>query len=272
VKPFGWDLAGVKLGGVSLPAEDLDRRRASFLSAADDYERFRPRYPVHAIRWVVGDGPKTILDVGCGPGNLTSQLAELGHVVVGIDPSMTMLQGMAAKGLSSVRGVAEALPVLDGCCDIVTAATAFHWFDHEKAVPEMRRVLRSGGRLGLFTNIRDESVSWVAALSTIIGSEAAMSVTLGGVDGMEEHFVAKLEGQGFFTATQHRIFDFEQLLTEDALVGLVKSRSYVAILSQGERERLLMQVRSLCRDHPDLHERDTFVMPYRTYVYRAIAW
>ncbi|MDP9067989.1 MAG: methyltransferase domain-containing protein [Actinomycetota bacterium] len=248
---------------------DLAARRASFLTEGNGYERYRPGYPEAAIKWVVHGSRQRIVDVGCGPGNLTVQLAEAGHEVVGADPSTAMLGTARRRGLNVVRGVAEALPFVDACADVVTAATAFHWFDHERAVLEMRRVLRSGGRVALLTNMRDESVPWVRALSQIIGSEAAMGVTLGGADGMEEEFTATLERRGSFRSTQWRIFDHVQELTPEDLVGLVRTRSYIAILPPEEREQLLEGVRELCRTHVDLRGKRSFVLPYKTHVCRS---
>lgn len=170
-----------------------------------------------------------------------------------------------------VRGTAEALPFVDGCADVVTAATAFHWFDHEQAVPEIRRVLTDSGRVGLLTNIRDESVSWVSALSEIIGSEAAMAATLGGVDGMEAEFTEHLERAGLFRDTEWRVFEHAQQLRPTDLVGLVRSRSYIAILPVEERKSVLARVWSLCSEHPELRDKATFLMPYKTHACRSFA-
>lgn len=246
---------------------DLAKRRSSFLSPGD-YDRVRPGYPIDAVRWIVGEEPRDVVDLGCGPGKLTSSLTELGHRAVGIDPSMAMLDGMGERGLSAICGRAETIPLRDGCCDAVTAATAFHWFDHDQAVPEMRRVLRDDGRVALLTNIRDETVDWVKALSGIVGSETAMAATLGGAEGMPEEFKTKLEGRGLFTGMEHATFAFEQELIEDDLVALVESRSYIAILPTDEKEGLLAEVRDLCRSHPDL-QRETFSLPYTTHAFRA---
>ncbi len=250
---------------------DLHARRSSFLSKADEYERYRPGYPAAAVEWVIGRSSRRVIDVGCGPGNLTSQLAEVGHEVVGVDPSPNMLERARKKGLRVVLAAAELLPFGDACADVVTAATAFHWFDADRAVPEMRRVLGPDGIVGLLTNIRDERVPWIGALSEIIGSEAAMAVKLGGAEGMEAEFVSTLERGGLFRATEHRIFDHEQVLRPEELVGLVRSRSYIAILPDAERKRLLGAIRELCREHPDLRGKDTFLMPYKTHAFRSWA-
>jgi SAM-dependent methyltransferase len=251
------------------PREDLDTRRASFLSP-NDYDRVRPGYPLDAIVWAVGERSQTIIDLGCGPGNLTADLARKGHHAIGIDPSPAMLMGMRAKALPAICGRAEAIPVRDGYANVVTAATAFHWFDHERAVPEMRRVLQPNGQVALLTNIRDETVDWVRALSDIVGSETAMAATLGGADGMPDDFRAKLEGGGLFGSMEHKVFDLEQELDEEGLVALVATRSYIAILPTEEKDRLMADVRVLCRDHPAL-QGESFAMPYKTHVFKAIA-
>ncbi|MGH2757598.1 MAG: class I SAM-dependent methyltransferase [Actinomycetota bacterium] len=248
---------------------DLDARRASFLSPNDDYERGRPGYPVDAIVWVVGDEPKQILDLGCGPGNLTSQLAQLGHSVVGIDASKSMLRGMTAKGLEAVCGTAEAIPLGADTADVVTAAQAFHWFDHERALPEIWRVLKPGGNIGLLWNLRDERADWVQDLSRIIGSEDAMGATIGDAERFgDDPARGALLASPLFGEIEHRVFEFGQDLTPERFMALVRSRSYVAVLPEKQRRAVLEAVEKLWSEHPDLAGRDKFVMPYKTHAFR----
>lgn len=249
----------------------IEARRASFRSVGDEYDRVRPQYPEAAVEWIAGFDSGVVIDVGCGPGKLTMQLAELGHQVVGIDPSRKMLEGMTARHLPAICGTAEAIPLNDACADLVTVAQAFHWFNHELAVPEMRRVLREKGRVGLLWHLRDESVDWVRSLSRIIGTEDAMSETSVGGDDFEADIVTKLEYDGSFGSIETEVFDYQQELSEEGLVDLVRSRSYVAIIADEEREEILGAVRQLCSEHSQLKGREILYMPYKTRAFRARA-
>lgn len=247
----------------------ITARRASFRDAGEEYDRVRPQYPEAAITWAIGRTRGFVVDVGCGTGKLTSQLAALGHSVVGVDPSMAMLKGMNPKGLAAISALAEALPLRTASADAISAAQAFHWFAYEQAVPEMGRVLRPNGRVGLLWNLRDEDVDWVASLSRIIGSEDAMSSTLGPTDDFEADVTMKLQYGGTFEAVESESFKYEQELTEEGLVDLVRSRSYVAILPDEERNEVISNVHQLCREHPQLRGQRAFRLPYITRAFRA---
>ncbi len=118
----------------------------SFGSVADDYERSRPGYPEDAIRWISAV-PAVILDVAAGTGKLTIQLRDLGHRVIGLDPSIDMLSQLRRRqpDIGVAVGRAEALPFDAESFDVLTVAQAFHWFDQPVALAEFARVLRSRG-------------------------------------------------------------------------------------------------------------------------------
>ncbi|KAJ0116689.1 trans-aconitate 2-methyltransferase [Diaporthe amygdali] len=98
-----------------------------------------------------------VLDVGCGPGNLTAHIADVvgeKGSVIGIDPSkerITLAQEIKTPNLSFYVGRAEDLSQFDsGSFDIVYVNSTFHWVeDQPAAVKEFGRVLKPGGRLGI---------------------------------------------------------------------------------------------------------------------------
>jgi SAM-dependent methyltransferase len=101
---------------------------------------------------------ETALDVACGPGNTTRRLRDaLGDgLAVGCDASASMLaravRDSPGRGVAYVRADAEALPFADGSFDVVTCYGALYLMEHPfRAVDELLRVLRPGGRVALLT-------------------------------------------------------------------------------------------------------------------------
>ena len=121
--------------------------RLSFGASAELYDAARPRYPLAAVRWMLGPAACRVADVGAGTGIFTRLVAGLGHDVVGVEPDPRMRSRFVASspGLDVVAGSAESLPLASESVDAVTAAQAVHWFDGPRAFPEIARVLRPGG-------------------------------------------------------------------------------------------------------------------------------
>lgn len=118
-------------------------------------------------QWVRGG---KILEIGCGAGHLITALREdcSARDITGLDISAGMLKLAASRGCSSlVEGSASDLPFAEGSFDTVIAAVwVFRYLpDRERALREVRRVLRAGGELlfdvPLFTGAALEAVSEV---------------------------------------------------------------------------------------------------------------
>ena len=153
--------------------EELQRHARSFGPVADAYDRGRPTYPADAVAWLVGRQRATVLELGAGTGKLTAQLVAQGHDVLATDPDDAMLDVLRERVPQArvSNTSAEEIPLGDRSVDVVVAAQAFHWFDHERALPEIARVLRPGGHLALVWNQRDERIPWVRKLGRIIGTQ-----------------------------------------------------------------------------------------------------
>jgi SAM-dependent methyltransferase len=204
------------------------------------YAAHRPGYPVGAVGWLVGRGRGRVLDLGAGSGSLTDALVTAGHAVVAAEPSRAMLAQLAARGLDVplVQSGAEALPFAPGSFDVVTVATAFHWFDATVALPQVAAVLEPGGRLALVWNIRSEADGWSAELGDLL--RAAQPPGLVGHWATDS--VRAVEESTLFGPLEAAEFPFTQALDRAGLVGLAASRSYVIALSSPRRRRLLESV------------------------------
>jgi ubiquinone/menaquinone biosynthesis C-methylase UbiE len=117
------------------------------------YNAARREFPsdtvAYVIRNLVGANP-FVLDLACGTGISTRQLAAGGIDVVGCDVDPLMLRYATGRGGNRfVIGKAEAIPFGDATFDAVACFRAYHWFDPARALPEMMRVLRPDGRIAI---------------------------------------------------------------------------------------------------------------------------
>lgn len=204
-----------------------------------------------------------MLDLGAGTGKLTRSLLEAGHDVVAADPSEAMLHHLmtALPDVEARVGTAETIPVPDASIDVVAVAQAFHWFDYETAMPEIARVLRPSGHLALVWNMRDASVPWVDELWTLINPEEPPRIELADMGG------GALFGAGaLFGSAESATFSYTQTLDREGLIGLVTSRSYVAVLTPEERAPLLEAVSAIYDEHA---RPDGIDLSYLTQCFRA---
>jgi SAM-dependent methyltransferase len=230
----------------------------SFGEQAAAYERGRPSYPPEAIDWLLPRGAHTVLDLGAGTGKLTTRLVERGLDVVAVDPIPEMLEVLTGSlpETPALLGTAEEIPLADDSVDAVLVAQAWHWFDPERAVKEVTRVLRPGGRLGLVWNTRDERLGWVKDLGNIIGHE-------------NDPFTDEVSLPGPFTDVQRHHVEWTNYLTPQALIDLVASRSYCITSPAEVRTHTLDRVRELLATHPALVNTTGLALPYVTVCIRA---
>lgn len=129
----------------------LRRRAAAFTGETTAVDA---RVPLVAA--VVDAQPRRILEVGCGWGELAEWVGrETGAEVVAIDLSPGMVELARERGVDAQVGDVQALPFADDEFDIAIAAwMLYHVPDLDRALAELARVLRPGGRLVVATNSR----------------------------------------------------------------------------------------------------------------------
>ena len=119
-----------------------------------------------------------------------------------------------ADGVFPVQADSERLPFARGAFDVVTCANSFHHYPHQdRAVAEMRRVLRPGGKLLLVDGYRDNPWGWLI-----------YDVCVAGVEGAVHHASAArirdLCGQGGFASTTQKVHrGLAPFLLSEAVVG-----------------------------------------------------
>ena len=237
-----------------------EARARSFETAAAAYERYRPEYPDVALRWVVdrlGLPPASrVLDLGAGTGKLARGLFRLGLDVVAVEPGSAMLAELrrAVPGVEARQGVAESIPLEDHSVDAVAVGQAFHWFERARVLPELRRVLRSGGGLALLWNWEDVGDPIGARLAEVLGHE--------------EGFHHDPLDPRYFEPVDEATIETSVSLTPDTLAGWTGTTSRLLTADPRKQEELLERVRRSSREYGE-----RFELPCLTYVYayRAVS-
>jgi ubiquinone/menaquinone biosynthesis C-methylase UbiE len=195
-----------------------------------------------------------VCGLAAGTGKLTRRLIELGASVVAVEPVEAMRQQARATvpAAEVVEGTAEDIPLPDGSVDVVTVAQAFHWFDADRALAEVARVLKPGGGLAILWNERDERTAWVAEMSRLIRWHERTVSRYQHVDWAEI-----LATSGHFSPLSERAVRWEQPMTREVLADRVRSISYIAVMPPAERERLAAEVTALVTRLPE-----PFGLPY----------
>jgi SAM-dependent methyltransferase len=107
-----------------------------------------------AFEAVAEAGPRRVLEVGPGRGELAGRIRhELGAEVIAVDQSPRMVELTRERGIEAIVGDVQKLPFPAGQFDCAVAAwMLYHVPDVDRALRELRRVLRPGGRLVAVTN------------------------------------------------------------------------------------------------------------------------
>ncbi|MEQ9324279.1 MAG: class I SAM-dependent methyltransferase [Polyangiaceae bacterium] len=206
--------------------------RERFTATVDDYRRHRPDYPEALFDWMVADAEleagDVVVDVGCGTGISSRQLAARGLQVVAVDPNPTMLAAareQGGDGITWVEGDGETLPiddVIDGRVAAIFGGQSFHWLDLDRALPRFRQVVRPGGRIIPFWNLRDASKPLMAGYELVLVRFSEEYARVGAEPRAERLMLhPQLDDRRTHAVAHHQRFDRE------GFFGRVWSSSYV---------------------------------------------
>jgi SAM-dependent methyltransferase len=135
--------------------------RETFDTVADLYGEVRQGYPAALyddLRTLAGLGPAArVLEIGCGAGQATADLAARAARVVALDPGAQLIaQARARASATNIDFVVspfEAYAPDPGGFDLIASAQAWHWIDPALCFPKAARALKAGGALAIFGHV-----------------------------------------------------------------------------------------------------------------------
>jgi SAM-dependent methyltransferase len=229
--------------------KDRGARAASFGNTAELYEFGRPGYPPDLIESLFGeigiDRPR-ILDLGAGTGKLTRQLVPYGSVIA-VEPldEMRAQLHLVLPDVDCRPGNAESIPLPDASVDIVMVGQAYHWFDQERANPEIARVLVEGGHLiALWSD--EVRIPWIERLTVIMSDGDA-----GAWERTDEWWTKQFQNDPWFTQPVRREGTMTVVTSKRALLARMESHSFLSVKSPAERAPVLDEIAELIADFTD---------------------
>ena len=216
----------------------------------EDYERGRPGWPPQVVDIPGVPSTATVLDLGAGTGKLTRLLVSAFRQVIAVEPADAMRRVLETicPQAEALPGTGQEIPLADASVDAVFAAQSFHWFDDERAVVEIARVLRPRGAVVLMSNA--PAGSWepsAAAAEELLTQHGPTEVPYIPLDLGARDYAADdgpFPAPGFEPLNETRLPN-PQTLDRDGLVAFYASMGWVGDLPDNERMPLLAEVRSL---------------------------
>jgi len=175
--------------------------------------------------------------------------------VIAVEPLAEMREQLEAvvPDTEVLAGSAEQLPLPDASVDAVVAASAFHWFETERALAEIHRVLVPGGALATVGNGRDLSDPLQRGVQAIVGRYLPTADEI-------LSWIAVVDASPLFGPAEEFATTFEQWFDAEGLAERMGTVSYVARLPDEERLHVLAQIRELGETQPG----SPFPFRYRT--------
>jgi SAM-dependent methyltransferase len=228
---------------------DRETRRLSFGSVATDYDRYRPPPPPQVLDWLIPPGAQAILDLAAGTGVVTRELIGRAARVVAVEPDERMRAVLAASSPEAevLAGRGEDIPLPAASVDAVVISAAWHWLDPGRAVPEITRVLRPGGTLGVIWVSRDMRVPWVAEFNAFARESREADRP---ADSGRRHREVVFPPGTPLSPPEERSVEFSVPMTKDQLVGLLGTYSGIITLEADQRAEFSRRVRAFLDRQP----------------------
>jgi SAM-dependent methyltransferase len=258
-----------------MPVTFEEEKAVSFGSVAESYDRVRPGPAPEALDWLVPDGCAVAVDLAAGTGLFTRALLGRAARVVAVEPDPRMREVLARRSpeVDVREGRGEAMPLTDASADAVFVSTAWHWLDPALAVPEIARVLRPGGRLGVIWTTRDRAEDWVAELDVlrlpgINDDEHGRPRTVEEARAaLDRHHTIVLPDGAQFADPEAASFRFSRTVSIDDALAWLASNSGFITASAADRAAGIAKCREALERRAG--ESSMIEMPMRSWCWRA---
>jgi SAM-dependent methyltransferase len=232
---------------------DRETRRLSFGSVATDYDRYRPGPPPQALDWLIPPDAQAVLDLAAGTGAVTRELVGRAARIIAVEPDERMRVVLAARCLEAdvLAGRGEDIPLPAASVDAVVISSAWHWLDPERAVPEIARVLRVGGVLGVIWLARDARVPWVAEFNALAReSREADRRPDDAPRSRRRRRTVEFPPGAPMSEPEELTLEYSLPVTSDELVGLLGTYSGVITMDRDQRAEFSRRVRAFLDRQP----------------------
>jgi SAM-dependent methyltransferase len=286
-RPFGHVRLPTRIWGrlASVDASERDRLAARPLAVqrsrlfdqhAEAYDRFRPTYPDAVIDELLGPVPTglDVLDVGCGTGIASRQIARRGAKVLGVELAPRMAEIARGHGVDLEIAAFESWDAAGRTFDRVTSAQAWHWLDLPIATAKAASVLRPGGKLCLIWNAGCQPDDLADVLEEVYsrvvppgghrlfrGYAASRSSDV--KTGLDSE-IDVISAMPDFSAPTEKWFPWTRAYQRDEWLDQLVSRSDHTALEPAVRDRLFEAIGAAIDDHGG-----SFVMTFETVLITA---
>ena len=224
-------------------------QRTLFDGVAGRYQESRPGYPSHVVDFVVStaglDAGSTVLEVGCGTGQLTERLASFGCALTAIDIGPAMIAAarrrLADSRVSFQVVSFEDLAAGDASFDLVISGCAFHWIDPDVRFAKSARLLRPGGWLAVTGCSEHYDEPLGSALDGLWLTRAADD----GAWATRPADATAFSDSGLFAAPVRRTFTRRATYSAEGVMGVENTRATSLSWPQDVRDGFNAELRQL---------------------------
>ncbi len=221
-----------------------DRSRAeSFGNVARLYDRARPTYPPGLVDWLLSDGARRVLDIGCGTGIAGALFAARGCEVTGVEIDARMAAVAQTKGLEVEVASFEQWDDRRRRFELAISAQAWHWIEPRAGAAKAAEVLSDPGRIACFWNLGDPPADVRERLAPVYDRLApeleSYSVVLGNSGRRSEDTAAALNDSGLFEPAEIRHFAWSRAYSTDEWLQFIATHSDHQALGEPRLSALL---------------------------------